>query len=75
MIMALIDQIEEFNSTMDKIVELVEECKTLAKEIPDVSISEAPAKVKSIYDMCADSKSSLDTAIGQAEEIQKTLGG
>jgi hypothetical protein len=73
--MALFDQIEEFNATMDKIVALVEECKNLAKAIPEVSISEAPTKVKSIYEMCADSKGALDAAIGQVEEIQKTLGG
>jgi hypothetical protein len=72
--MALLDQIEEFNAAMDKILEIVDECKSLSQQIPDASISEAPSKLKVIYDMCADGKSALDNAIGQAEDIQKTLG-
>jgi hypothetical protein len=73
--MALIDQIEEFNATMNKVLEIVDECKSLSQQILDASISEAPSKLKAIYDMCADGKNVLDNAIGQAEDIQKTLGG
>jgi hypothetical protein len=73
--MALLEQIEEFNTTMNKILELVDECKSLSQQIPDASIAEAPSKLKAIYDMCADGKSALDNAIGQAEDIQRTLGG
>jgi hypothetical protein len=73
--MALLDQIEEFQGTMDKVVELVEETKALAGQVPDVSLSEAPVKIKAIFDLCADGVKNLQDAIGQAEEIQKLLGG
>ncbi|MFB2936784.1 hypothetical protein ACE1B6_16150 [Aerosakkonemataceae cyanobacterium BLCC-F154] len=72
--MALIDQIEEFQATMDKVMELVEETKASAGKIPDTSISESPALMKAIFDMCADGIKALNDAIGQAEDIQQTLG-
>jgi hypothetical protein len=71
--MALLDQIEEFQATMNKVMELVEETKALAGKIPDTSISESPALMRTIFDMCADGIKNLDDAIGQAEDIQKTL--
>lgn len=73
--MALIDQIEEFQATMDKVLELIEETKALAGQIPDMSIGEAPAKMQVIFDLCADGVKSLQDAIAEAEDIQRTLGG
>lgn len=73
--MALLDQIEEFQANMNKVVELVEESKVLASQIPDLSLSEAPGKIKEIFELCADGVKFLNEAIAQAEEIQKTLGG
>jgi hypothetical protein len=73
--MGLISQIEEFQATMDKVVELVEETKALSGQIPDLSISESPAKIKVIFELCADGIKILNEAIAQAENIQKTLKG
>jgi hypothetical protein len=72
--MSLFAQIEEFQATMDKVVELVDETKALAGQLENVSVGEAPAKMKVIFDLCADGIKSLNNAIGQAEDIQKTLG-
>jgi hypothetical protein len=72
--MSLLNQIEEFQATMDKVMELVEDTKALAGKIPDTSISESPALMKTIFDMCAEGIKTLNDAIGEAEDIQKTLG-
>lgn len=73
--MALIDQVEEFQVTMNKVLELVEETKGLAAQIPNMSISEAPAKMRTIFDLCADAVTGLQNAASQAEDIQRMLGG
>ena len=73
--MALIEQIEEFQSTMDKVMELFEETKDLAGQIENFSIGEAQGKMKVIFDLCADGIKTLQEATSQAEDIQKTLGG
>ena len=73
--MSLRDQIEDFQTTMDKVMELVEETKTLAGQIGSMSIDEAPAKMSVILDLCADGIKTLQDATSQAEDIQKTVGG
>jgi hypothetical protein len=73
--MALLDQIDEFQATMVKVMELVEEGKALAAQLPDVSASELPAKVKTVYDVCSDGISLLRNALEQTEDIQRSLGG
>ncbi len=72
--MALLEQIEEFQATMNQVMELVEETKALAGKIPDASIAEAPRLMEEIFDLCGDGVSKLNAAIGQAEDIQNTLG-
>jgi len=69
------DGIEEFNETMKKIVDLVEEAKARLKNIPDVALSEASAKVKAIDEICSSAKKQLDEAADIAEDILKLLGG
>lgn len=74
--MALLDQIEDFQATMDKVLELVEETKVLAGQIiEDTPPRELPAKMKIIFEFCSDGIKKLNEAIGQAEDIQKTVGG
>ncbi len=72
--MPLIDQIEDFQATMNKVVELVEDTKGLAGQIPDTSIAEASAKMKVIFELCEAGIQTLKNAIDQAEDIQQTLG-
>lgn len=72
--MALSDQVAEFQATMDRVMEMVEEARALAGQIPELSISESPGKVKIIFETCEDSVSELKKAIDQAEDIQQTLG-
>ncbi|MDB9494915.1 hypothetical protein PN441_13780 [Spirulina major CS-329] len=72
--MSLSDQVAEFQATMDRITDMVEESRALAGQIPELSISESPAKVRIIFEMCEDSVSELKKAINQAEGIQQTLG-
>ncbi|MFB2918556.1 MULTISPECIES: hypothetical protein [Aerosakkonema] len=71
--MALIEQIEEFQTTMNKVMELVEETKDLAAQIENFSIGEAREKMKVILDLCADGIKNLQDATSQAEDIQKIL--
>jgi len=73
--MALLDQVEEFQATMDNVLELVEETKSLAGHIPDVSLAEAPAKMRAIFDLCAEAMTGLQNATSQAEDVQRMLGG
>ncbi|CAD0232195.1 hypothetical protein [Planktothrix agardhii] len=73
--MALLDQIEDFQATMDKVLELVEETKVLAGQIEDTPPRELPAKMKIIFEFCSDGINKLNQAIGEAEDIQKTVGG
>lgn len=72
--MPLIDQIEDFQATMNKVVQLVEETKGLAGQIPDTSIGEAPAKMKVIFELCEEGIKMLNNGIAQAEDIQQSLG-
>lgn len=73
--MSLTEQIEEFNSMMNKVVGIVEETKDLAKKIPDISIGEAPAKIKEIIELCDEGMKHIKEASEQAEEIRSKLGG
>jgi methyl-accepting chemotaxis protein len=73
--MALLDQIDEFQTTMNHILEMVEESKALASQIPEASLSEAPSKIREIFEACENGVKALQEAIGQAEDIQRTLGG
>ncbi len=72
--MALLDQIEEFQSTMNKVVELVEETKILAGQLPDTPPVDTPAKMKAIFELCSESIKKLNNAIGQAEDIDQLVG-
>lgn len=72
--MALSEQIEQFQSTMNKVTELIEEATALAGQIPSASIEEAPAKMQEIFELCSDGMNSLNQGIGEAEEIQATIG-
>jgi len=71
--MSLTSQIAELQTTMNQIVELVEESRALTRKIPD-SVSESSPKVKTIFEMSQDSMKKLKKAIGQAESIKRTLG-
>lgn len=73
--MALLDEIDDFQATMNKVLELVEETKALAGQIEDTPPRELPAKMKIIYEYCSEGIKILNNAIGQAEDIQKTVGG
>jgi len=73
--MPLLDQVEEFQASMNKVLELVEETKGLAGQISDVSLAEAPGKMRAIFDLCAEAITGLQNATSQAEDIQRTLGG
>jgi hypothetical protein len=73
--MGLLEQIEDFQATMDKVLELVEETKALAGQIEDTPPRDLPAKMKIIFEFCSDGINKLNEAVGQAEDIHKTVGG
>lgn len=68
------DGIDEFNETMKKVVDLVEEAKTRIQSIDNVGFGEASAKVKGIEDICTSAKKQLDEATDIAEGVLKLLG-
>jgi hypothetical protein len=71
--MGVNDLIEEFNDVMKKIVDLTEEAKAQVQQIPNVSIGDGAAKVKTIEEICGNGKAELDKAMDVAEEILKLL--
>ncbi len=72
----LLGQIDDFQKTMDRIVQLVEEAKTKAGVLQDASIAEGPGKVKQIFEICDAAINELKSkAIPQAEDMENTLGG
>jgi methyl-accepting chemotaxis protein len=73
--MALMNQIEEFQSTMNQVLELVEETKALASKIHDMPFEEIPLTMQEIFELCADGIKSLQTATEQVEDIQNIVGG
>ncbi len=68
------DGIDEFNETMKKVVDLVEEAKSRIQSIDDVGFGEASAKVKAIDELCEAAKKQLDEAAAIAEEVLQKLG-
>ena len=72
--MNLLELIEEFQKIMANIANVTEETNTQVKQIPDVSIAEAPAKINAIFDLCAEGIKGFQEASAKAEEIQKVLG-
>ncbi len=68
------DGIDEFNETMKKVVNLVEEAKSRIQSIDDVGFGEASSKVKAIDEICEAAKKQLDEAAAIAEEVLQKLG-
>lgn len=68
------DGIDEFNETMKKVVDLVEEAKSRIQRMDDVSLGEASAQVKSIDEICGSAKRQLDEATDIAEGVLSLLG-
>jgi methyl-accepting chemotaxis protein len=68
------DGIDEFNETMKKVVDLVEEAKSRIQSIDDVGFGEASAKVKAIDELCEAAKKQLDESAAIAEEVLQKLG-
>lgn len=68
------DGIEEFNETLKKIVDLVEEAKSRIQTIDDAGLGEASVKVKAIEELCGSAKKQLDEATDIAEGVLKLLG-
>ena len=71
----LVGQVEDFQKTMNQMVELIDDAKSQAGQLPDASIAEARGKVQQIYELCDEGIKKLNIAIGQAEDIMKTVGG
>ncbi|HEY9862800.1 MAG TPA: hypothetical protein V6D21_01345 [Candidatus Obscuribacterales bacterium] len=71
----LLGQVEDFQKTMNQMVELIDDAKSQAGQLPDASIAEARSKVQQIYEICDEAIKTLKVATGQAEDIMKTLGG
>lgn len=72
--MNLYSQIEAFQKKMNEVVDLMEEAKAHAGQIPEVALIDAANKVTLIFNICDDGMKHLKEAIGQAEDIKKTLG-
>jgi hypothetical protein len=72
--MSLFELVEEFQQIMKNTANLVEETKAHVQQIPDISLSEAPAKLNTIFDLCTEGINAFQKASAKAEEIQKTLG-
>ena len=68
------DGLEEFNETMKKVVNFVEEAKSRIQNIEDVNFGEASAKVKAIDEICGTAREELEEAADIAEGILKLLG-
>ncbi|MEG4915866.1 MULTISPECIES: hypothetical protein [unclassified Microcoleus] len=71
----LVGQVEDFQKTMNQMVELIDDAKSQAGQLPEASIAEARAKVQQIYEICDEAIKTLKVATGQAEDIMKTVGG
>ena len=71
----LVGQVEDFQKTMNQMVELIDDAKSQAGQLPDASIAEARAKVQQIYEICDEGIKTLKVATAQAEDIMKTVGG
>lgn len=69
----LIDLIEEFQSIMKEIVELTEESRVRANQIPDLPIGEAAPKIDELMDLCNDGMKAFQKASAKAEEIYDVL--
>jgi len=68
------DGVDEFNATMKKVVDLVEEAKARIQNIDDVGFGEASAKVKAIDEICDSARKELKEAADIAEGVLKLLG-
>ena len=68
------DGIDEFNETMKKVVDLVEEAKVKIQNIDSVSLGDASANVKAIEQICTSAKKQLDEATDIAEGVLRLLG-
>lgn len=71
----LVGQVEDFQKTMSQMLELIEDAKSQAGQLPDASLAEARSKVQQIYEICDEAIKTLNVATGQAEDIMKTVGG
>lgn len=70
---SLPELIEEFQKIMSQAVDLAAETQAAVQQIPDLSISEAPSKITTIFDMCAEGMKKFQEASAKAEEIQGVL--
>jgi len=70
----LLGLVEEFQQLMNQIKNLAAETQAQVQQIPNVSMTEAPSKVNSVFEMCAEGSKSFVQASAKAEEIQKLLG-
>ena len=71
----LVGQVEDFRKTLNQIMELMDDAKSQAGQLPDATLAEARSKVQQIYEICDEAIKTLNVATGQAEEIMKTVGG
>ncbi|MEG4284544.1 MAG: hypothetical protein EAZ78_18760 [Oscillatoriales cyanobacterium] len=71
----LVGQVEDFQKTLNQIMELMDDAKSQAGQLPDASLAEARSKVQQIYEICDEAIKTLNVATGQAEDIMKTVGG
>ncbi|MTJ19958.1 hypothetical protein FJR06_00835 [Dolichospermum sp. UHCC 0352] len=70
----VIPLVEQFQQLIDKMNRLMEDAKTLSGELPDTGLSEVPAKMKTIFELCEEGRSCLNESVSTAEVIQKLLG-
>jgi len=71
----LVGQVEDFQKTLNQIMELMDDAKSQAGQLPDTGLAEARSKVQQIYEICDEAIKTLNVATGQAEDIMKTVGG
>ena len=71
----LVGQVEDFQKTLNQIMELMDDAKSQAGQLPDATLAEARSKVQQIYEICDEAIKTLNVATGQAEDIMKTVGG
>jgi hypothetical protein len=69
----LIDLIEEFQSIMKEIVELTEESRVRANQIPNLPIGEAAPKIDELMELCNHGMNAFQKASAKAEEIYDVL--